>query len=263
MRPFRRVWWCVPSGDCSVAGNVIHQLAFSTTGRSAGRRRCVIRHTRGVGNSEVEAPRRRGRPPDTKSSETYENLLAGARALFGERGYGAVTNKDLAAAAGVTTGALYHYVESKLDLYVAAHDDMQQRISRRFEIAERSEQTFLGKLEAVLDAARAMNEEDPSLAKFVGIVRADLRRDPEVRSRLEPAVNAREQFFVQMVNCGVETGEVRRADVELLQEFIRVILIGLTEGTSDSPDRQRRAIDSIIAIMRGTLVSPVDEPNRR
>ncbi len=61
----------------------------------------------------------------TKSSETREAILRGARELFGERGYGAVTNKDLAAAAGVTTGALYHYVESKLDLYLEVHRDLQ------------------------------------------------------------------------------------------------------------------------------------------
>jgi AcrR family transcriptional regulator len=213
-----------------------------------------------VGSTDATAPRRRGRPPDTKSSETYESLLDGARQLFGERGFGAVTNKDLAAAAGVTTGALYHYVESKLDLYVAVHDDMQQRIYRRFQIAERSEDTFLGKLQAVLDAAQSMNEEDPSLAKFVGVVRADLRRHPEVVDRLGSADAARERFFVEMVECGVESGEVRRQDVALLQEFIRVILIGLTEGTSDSPLRQRRAIDSIMAVMHGTLITPVSRP---
>jgi AcrR family transcriptional regulator len=184
-------------------------------------------------------------------------MLDGARQLFGERGYGSVTNKDLAAAAGITTGALYHYVESKLDLYVAVHDNMQQRIYRTFQVAERSETTFLGKLQAVLDAAQSMNEQDPTLAKFVGAVRADLRRHEDVRARLGTAAAARERFFVDMVECGVETGEVRRADVTLLQEFIRLILIGLTEGTSDSPVRQRRAIDSIMAVMRGTLVTPI------
>ena len=100
--------------------------------------------------SDTEAPRRRGRPPDTKSSETREAILSGARKLFGERGYGAVTNKDLAAAAGVTTGALYHYVESKLDLYLEVHRDMQTKIYGRFQLAESSQDTFIGKLEAVL-----------------------------------------------------------------------------------------------------------------
>ena len=100
-------------------------LTGSIACRPLGRRECAVRHTLDVGASDTEAPRRRGRPPDTKSSETREAILSGARKLFGERGYGAVTNKDLAAAAGVTTGALYHYVESKLDLYLEVHRDMQ------------------------------------------------------------------------------------------------------------------------------------------
>lgn len=224
---------------------------------SANRPKCAIRHTRKVAASETAAPRRRGRPPDTKSSETREAILRGARQLFGERGYGAVTNKDLAAAAGVTTGALYHYVESKLDLYMEVHRDMQVTIYERFQVGESSQQTFIGKLEAVLDAAHDMNREDPSLTKFVGAVRADTRRYPEIRARLGDATAERERFFTDIVEAGIASGEVRREDAELLQEFIRLILVGLTEGSSDSLEQQRRAIDSIMAVVRGELVRPV------
>lgn len=210
-----------------------------------------------VGTSDTAAPRRRGRPPATDSAETRTAILDGARLLFGERGYGAATNKDLAAAAGVTTGALYHYVESKLDLYVLVHADMQTRIYRRFQRAEASEPTFLGKLAAVLNAAQEINMEDPSLAKFVGVVRADVRRYPEVAERLADADAAREDFFLDLVEVGVSTGEVRREDVPAVREFVRVILVGLIEGTAESPDRQRRAIDSIMGVLRGQIVRPV------
>lgn len=210
-----------------------------------------------MGTSETTAPRRRGRPPDTDSAATRTAILDGARLLFGQRGYGAATNKDLAAAAGVTTGALYHYVESKLDLYVVVHADMQRRIYQRFQRAEASERTFLGKLSAVLDAAQQINIEDPSLAKFVGVVRADVRRYPEVAERLAAEDAAREGFFLDLVEVGVSTGEVRREDVPAVREFVRVILVGLIEGTSDAPDRQRRAIDSIMGVLRGDLVQPL------
>jgi AcrR family transcriptional regulator len=236
-------------GDLQIFG----RTATPTTGE-----RCALRHTSDMSAAEPTLPRRRGRPPDSKSSETREAIFDGARRLFGERGYAAVTNKDLAGAAGVTTGALYHYVESKLDLYLVVHRDMQQRIYRRFQVAEASEQTFMGKLQSVLDAAHSMNEEDPSLAKFVGVVRADMRRHPEVREPLQAADSAREAFFVDIVNAGIATGEVREEDAEQLQDFIRVVLVGLTEGTSDSPEAQRRSIDSIMAMVRGQLVRLVD-----
>ena len=212
-----------------------------------------------VDAQDSDAPRRRGRPPATKSSETREAILRGARQLFGERGYGSVTNKDLAAAAGVTTGALYHYVESKLDLYLEVHRDMQVRIYGRFQEAESSQQTFIGKLEAVLDAAHDMNREDPSLTKFVGAVRADTRRHPEIGESLGAAMTDRERFFVGIVEAGIASGEVRRQDAALLQEFIRLILVGLTDGASHSLQQQRRAIDSVMAVVRGELVRPVPE----
>lgn len=210
--------------------------------------------------TEKRGTRRRGRPPDTKSSETRESILAGARQLFGERGYGAVTNKDLAAAAGVTTGALYHYVDSKLDLYLQVHRDMQVKIYRRFQLADGSQDTFIGKLDAVLEASHELNRDDPSLAKFVGAVRADTRRHPEIREALGNANSEREQFFMRIVEAGIASGEVRREDSDLVREFVRLILVGLTDGSSESLEQQRRAIDSVMAMVRGTLINPVETP---
>lgn len=223
--------------------------------RSASDSGRVVRHSGGVGTADIGEPRRRGRPPATNSAATREAILDGARQLFGERGYAAVTNKDLAATAGITTGALYHYVESKLDLYLSVHADMQERIYGRFQEAEASETTFIGKLEAVLGAAAALNQEDPTLAKFVGVVRADIRRHPEVADHLRSVAAAREQFFLDIVECGIETGEIAPEDRRLVQEFIRVILVGLTEGTSESAETQQRAIESILGVVRGTLIT--------
>ncbi len=218
---------------------------------------CAVRHTGLVSTTATEPPRRRGRPPDSTAAETYAAILAGARRLFGERGYGSVTNKDLAAEAGVTTGALYHYVESKLDLYVAVHADMRTRVYSRFQRAEASQSTFLGKLSAVLDAAQQLNVDDPSLARFVGVVRADVRRYPDVAERLAESATEREDFFLDLVEVGVSTGEVQPEDVPAVREFVRVILVGLFEGTLDDPVRHRRAVDSVMGVLSGSLIRPI------
>jgi TetR/AcrR family fatty acid metabolism transcriptional regulator len=202
--------------------------------------------------------RRRGRPPDTDSADTRRAIIDNARRLFAERGYGGVTNKELAAASGITTGALYHYVESKLDLYVDVHSDMQRRVYGRFVEAVRESHTFLGKFEGILEAAHRMNVEDPSLALFVGTVRNDMRRFPEIAARLAQADTARDEFFVGIVDTGVATGEVRPDDREGLVEFIRIMLIGLTEGTSQGIERHRCAIDAIQSLLRGDLLRAPD-----
>jgi AcrR family transcriptional regulator len=50
---------------------------------------------------------------------TREQLLAAARGLFGERAFDEISIDDIAAAAGVSNGLLYHYFEGKRGLYVA------------------------------------------------------------------------------------------------------------------------------------------------
>ena len=66
-----------------------------------------------------------------------------------------------------------------------------------------------------------------------------------------------------MVDAGVASGEIRPGDRALAVEFVRILLIGLTEGGSESPERHRLAIDSIRALLRGELIVEVSEPARR
>ncbi|NND74701.1 MAG: TetR/AcrR family transcriptional regulator [Ilumatobacter sp.] len=198
--------------------------------------------------------RRRGRPPATDSADTRRKIFDVARCLFAERGYGAVTNKDVASAAGITPGALYHYVESKLDLYVQVDVDMQRTIYFRFQDALASSGTFIGKFSAMLEAAYELAEEDPAVASFVGAVRTDMRRHPEVAERLARYAQERDQFFVDIVDIGVATGEIAPQDKPLAIAFVRTVLIGLTETVSTTPGQHRDAIDAVIKLLRGTLL---------
>lgn len=200
--------------------------------------------------------RRRGRPPATDSANTWRAILDNARRLFGERGYGAVTNKDVAAAAGITTGALYHYVDSKLDLYEAVDRDLRELIYERFLKAVAQGDTFVGKLTALLDEANAMIAEDPAAARFVGATRTDMLRHPEVAERLAPHVAARDRFFTDLVNLGVETGEISPDHRACVEEFVRTVLIGLTEYAAVSVTQQRSAIDGVKLLLSGSLIRP-------
>ena len=77
-------------------------------------------------------PRRLGRPPSSSSVETRARIIDVAREAFAESGYGVTTNKMLATKAGITTGALYHYFDSKVDIYKAVYDEVQDFVFERF-----------------------------------------------------------------------------------------------------------------------------------
>jgi AcrR family transcriptional regulator len=68
-----------------------------------------------------------------------EQVLVEARALFGERGYAAVTMEEIAAAVGVTKPLLYNYFGNKERLYVACMEPVGDALTAA--IAEAVEAT--------------------------------------------------------------------------------------------------------------------------
>lgn len=60
-------------------------------------------------------------------------LVEEAVKAFSARGYAGVGVTELARAAGVTTGALYHHFGSKLGLYGVVRDDLERRVLDRME----------------------------------------------------------------------------------------------------------------------------------
>ncbi|HEX7064867.1 MAG TPA: TetR family transcriptional regulator [Bacillales bacterium] len=95
----------------------------------------------------------------------------------------AIHVKGLAEAAGVTTGAIYHHFESKVNLYAIVREEMERRIVDRMEgaagvfddPAESMKAAVLVGFDSAVKfgACRLLSEEDPSrgpdrIAEFLG-----------------------------------------------------------------------------------------------
>jgi AcrR family transcriptional regulator len=208
-----------------------------------------------VAGNNPKPGKRLGRPPATDSGETRRRILDIARAAFAVGGYDASTNRELAAEVGITAGALYHYFGSKLDLYLAVHGDVQALVYGRFTDAVERVDGFLDKFEAVLDTAHKLNRQDPTIAAFLGVVRSDMRRHPDIDAALRADAERRDDFFVRLVDIGVAEGDIAQADRLFVIEFIRIVLVGLTDGVSHDTKRHKRAVTSIKRVMRGGLLT--------
>ena len=68
---------------------------------------------------------------DLRSEATRRQLVGAARALFGVRGYAAVSTEEIVRAAGVTRGALYHQFRDKAGLFAAVAEEVEAEIAER------------------------------------------------------------------------------------------------------------------------------------
>ena len=71
------------------------------------------------------------RTQETRSAATRAALISAARKGFGTRGYAAVGTPEIARAAGVTRGAMYHQFADKAALFSAVAEAVESDVTRR------------------------------------------------------------------------------------------------------------------------------------
>jgi AcrR family transcriptional regulator len=152
--------------------------------------------------------RRLGRPPASSSAETRERILRVARERFADLGYESTTNKDIADAASITTGAIYHYFESKRGLYLAVFEEVEQHVFERFREVAAAGDGFLDKLLRVLDESVAIHRNDPSIAAFFVTVPVDSGRSVDLAGLAARQGRDASDFFRALVDEGLARGEI-------------------------------------------------------
>lgn len=207
---------------------------------------------------------RLGRPPASSAAETRLRIIEVACDQFSSQGYGVTTNKDVAEKAGITTGALYYYFDSKVEMYMAVFEHIQAQINERFAEVLEGETTFDGAIRAILEASYLMNVEDPSLARFQGAARTDRARHAELLDALPTAPGEGSRFIPGLIELGLRTGEIEAARKEQVAAVLRTIFVGLVDALSTDPVEQRVAIDGLHALLDGTLLRrPARKPAKR
>jgi AcrR family transcriptional regulator len=70
-----------------------------------------------------------------RSAATQQALVAAGRRLWGERGYAEVSTPEIAEAAGVTRGAMYHQFPDKTALFISVLEAVETDVMARLAVA--------------------------------------------------------------------------------------------------------------------------------
>ncbi|HET6153581.1 MAG TPA: TetR/AcrR family transcriptional regulator [Marmoricola sp.] len=150
-----------------------------------------------------------------------DELLAIAAGLFAERGFKNTTVRDIADAAGILSGSLYHHFDSKESMVDELLDTFQTELWRSYDAIEASDASPRTKLEAVVRASfEAIGEHHSEVAIFQSdaLYLATFERFSYLIERNRKF----RELWTGLLEAGVASGELRAdLDVALVYRFLR------------------------------------------
>ncbi|MDM4139552.1 MULTISPECIES: TetR/AcrR family transcriptional regulator [Mycobacterium] len=186
------------------------------------------------------------RTQEERSAATRDALIAAARKLWGLRGYAEVGTPEIATAAGVTRGAMYHQFADKATLFR--------------EVVEVVEQDVMARMGVVVAESGATTPADAVRAAVDAWL--DVSGDPEVRQLIlldAPSVLGWAEFrdvaqryslgmTEQLLTEAIRAGQLAEQPVRPLAH----VLIGALDeaamviATADDPKRTRRETGQVL-----------------
>jgi AcrR family transcriptional regulator len=181
-----------------------------------------------------------GRPRGRTKDETRARIVESALQCFGRHGYGGASNKMLADAAGLTTGALYRHFPTKADIYISAFREtngwMQDRLSTAISGAGSLRETML----AVARVSRALIAEKPSMARFFPYTRMDAEHYPELAVvKDEPVLpDLADMAEPSVAGSADYPGALSKKDIERYNAVLATLVAGAARHAilNESPD---------------------------
>jgi AcrR family transcriptional regulator len=145
-----------------------------------------------------------GRIAGVTADQTRERLLRAAADVFGERGYDGTRVADIAAAAGVSNGALYAHFDSKAELLLAA-----LRAHGRRELADLlAADPGRPVTELLLQAGRSLPRRCDSRGYLIVEALMAARRDDDVAGPMRDYTAERADWLAGLIEAGQADGEV-------------------------------------------------------
>lgn len=175
------------------------------------------------GGSGSDAKPARGRKRDPE--RTRQTIIEAAREEFAQNGYEGARTDRIALGTGMSKGVLYHYFNSKDDLFVAVLEDIYQELRSRNEalvLNEFEPETGIRKLIAHTYEYFVDHPEFIVLVNSENLMRAQhLEQSESVRNMFSPL----SQRLGELIRRGQEQG-IFRSNVDVVELYISIVGLG-------------------------------------
>jgi AcrR family transcriptional regulator len=194
------------------------------------------------------------RTQEERSAATRDALISAARKLWGLRGYAEVGTPEIATAAGVTRGAMYHQFADKATLFAEVVEVVEQDVMARMAtlVAESGATTPADAIRAAVDAWLDVSG-DPEVRQLIlldapSVLGWAAFRDVAQRYSL----GMTEQLLIEAIKAGQLADQPVRALAHVLIGALDEAAMAI--ATADDPKRARREIGEVLHRLIGAML---------
>lgn len=175
----------------------------------------------------------------TTNQTRKEEIVITAAKLFKEKGYSAVTMRDLAKAVNIRAASLYNHIDSKQDILKTIIISLAEEFTKGMETIKNSEAVTIEKLRAIVSL-----HVNITIQNTYGM--ASLNNDwMHLEDQLDYYLSLRktyEQDFVEIIKNGIEAREIRNANPEIIMFSILTTLRSLYLWLPKKDDLNRQEL---------------------
>ena len=195
--------------------------------------------------------------------ETREQLLDAAERVFLERGVGHASLAEVADAAGVTRGAIYHHFDSKAELFEAMVERAEMPIDAAFESAAASDDDPLDSLGKRALSALLQLASSSRVRRVFEVVFLRCEYTDELATVEQRHLREREQCLYlcgSLLDKAVELGQLPRdTDTRMASHLLYALIGGLMRDWVQAPksfDLKAAAPQLITLFITGLRAAP-------
>ena len=192
-----------------------------------------------------------------------EQILQAARQVFAEQGFHGTRMSDIAQATSVSQGTLYHYFRNKDELFLAVLNTWNEQLETMVEQLSGSDVSSVDKLWTVSQVAVNFFETGEDLLPVLIEYWAYILHNPEAAAAFRGLFLTMQRSFKDILQQGIETGEFKPIDVEILSTVPLIILDGITLLTAVVGKDLINPIELVIHMQKlifEGLLTKVEEP---
>ena len=204
-------------------------------------------------------PSQLGRPVGADGEQTRRRIITAAMRCVADVGYSQATIREIARAADMTSGSLYHYFPNKSELLKATGAEIEQIVLPRLRAAAARSSDAVERLDAVLDESDRLIRDYPYLTAFLRALRAGSTARLRRGSPKYPGSQALYDVVSDIVADAQRQGRLSPdTDARSTVEAICALTRGLSErAESLRPQAYQATLASAKKLIRGTLFGSV------